>query len=515
MALSAAATLERRPLGGIPAFYAAIWSEARIAAARWRLAIVVEVAMVALWFLVRTTAGVDGRIYAIWVIAAGALALVAPLSGLVVFVATSVAFEPDSVARTLSARELVLLPLTAGVLLRIALDRFRWRPVAAVWLALALLVGTALGLANTFTRFPEDFAWRAAGAWYNNMAAPVIVLVAAAWTARGRSMRVIVVACLVAVASALICLAEYASPGAVSGSSFEWLGFWKDFGVRLSGTIPSPNALSAQLIVPTAVLAAVVLLVRDLRLKALALAGLVPLLVAHYLTYSRSPLLGAYAFIVVAAWRIRRSFGIVALVGGLILGAILLPRYLELRSATTPAQVVPGTILVATDQYRIDAWGAAIAMWADAPLVGQGYLAYRQLGPEFGDAFMGSPHNEWLRFFAEEGTIIGLLGIAFVLATARSLARLPGWLGTGLLAGFLGWVIAASFNNPLLFIRVSTVAFSVVGVGLALATHRRTPGPEPGDDAAVPAEDSDPPEWSASDPSAEPGPPTPIGPATG
>ncbi len=485
MALSAATTLEGRPLGGIPDFYGAIWSEARAAAARWRLALIVEVAMVALWFVVRTTAGVDGRIYAIWVIAAGALALVAPLSGLVIFVATSVAFEPDSVARTLSARELILLPLAAGVLVRIALDRFRWRPVLAVWLGLALLIGTALGLANTFARFPEEFAWRAAGGWYNNMAAPVIVLIVAAWTARGGALRVIVVACVVAVASALICLAEYASPGLVSGSRLEWLGFWKDFGVRLSGTIPSPNALSAQLIVPTAVLAAVVLLVRDLRLKALALVGLVPLLVAHYLTYSRSPLLGAYAFIVVAAWRIRRTFGIVALVGGLILGAILLPRYLELRSATTPAQVVPGTILVATDQYRIQAWGAAAQMWVDEPLIGQGYLAYRELGPAFGDPLMGSPHNEWLRFFSEEGTVVGLIGIAFVLATARSLARIPGWLGTGLLAGFLGWVIAASFNNPLLFIRVSAVAFSVVGVGLALAERSRSLGAGPADGDAA------------------------------
>ena len=94
-------TLEPRPMGGILAFYAAIWSEAQAAAARWRLALIVEVAMVAAWFVIRSTAGVDGRAYMLWVLAAGVLALVAPMSGLVVFVATSVAFEPDDVARTL------------------------------------------------------------------------------------------------------------------------------------------------------------------------------------------------------------------------------------------------------------------------------------------------------------------------------------------------------------------------------------------------------------------------------
>ena len=266
--------------------------------------------MVAAWFVIRTTAGVDGRAYLLWVLAAGVLALVAPMSGLVVFVATSVAFEPDDVARTLSLRELVLLPLAAGVLIRITVDRLRWRPVPAVWVALALLLGTGLGVLNTFARFDTDIAWHAARSWLGNMAGPVIVLVAAAWTARGGSTRMIVVACAVAVASALVCLAEYASPGLVSGSRLEWFGFWKDFGARLSGTIPSPNALSAQLIVPTAVLGAAVLLARDLRLKALALVGLLPLLLAHYLTFSRAPLLGAYVFVVIVAWRFRRALGI-------------------------------------------------------------------------------------------------------------------------------------------------------------------------------------------------------------
>ena len=104
------------------------------------------------WFVVRTVAGDDGPTYLVWVVAAGVLALVAPRSGLIVFVATSVFFEPDSLARTLGPRELVLLPLALGVLIQIAADRFRWRPGLAIWLALLLLLGTALGVLHTVPR---------------------------------------------------------------------------------------------------------------------------------------------------------------------------------------------------------------------------------------------------------------------------------------------------------------------------------------------------------------------------
>jgi hypothetical protein len=88
----AAATLRTGPFADIWAFYDALWSAGRVAADRWRLTLVVEVAMVVAWFAIRTVASVDGRVYLLWVVAAGALALVAPRSGLVVFVATSVFF---------------------------------------------------------------------------------------------------------------------------------------------------------------------------------------------------------------------------------------------------------------------------------------------------------------------------------------------------------------------------------------------------------------------------------------
>jgi hypothetical protein len=463
-----------RAFGDIADFYAALWSAGREALERWRLAIVIEVAMVLAWFAIRTVAGADGRTYLFWVVAAGALAFVAPLSGLVVLIATSVFFEPATIARTIAPREMVVIPLAVGVVIRVILDRFRWRPELAVWIALLLLAGTAVGVWTASMRFDQEIAWHAARSWLGNAAAPVIFLIAAAWTARGGQIRALVVATAVGVVVAVVCLLEYFVPGSVSLGPFEWVGFWKDFGNRLDGTIPSPNALSAQLIVPTMMLLAAALFAKDLRLRVVAAVASIPMLAANYFTFSRSPLLALYVFVVVAAWRIRRRFGIAALAVGLVVGAALLPSYLAIRSQASGVETIPGSVLVATDQLRLRGWEAATRMFLDQPLTGQGYLAYHELADAYGDPELGSPHNEWLRFFAEDGVVVGLLGLAFIVTTTRALYRVPSWLGTGLTSGFLGYVLAASFNNPLLFLRVSGVAFPIVGVGLALAERHRS-----------------------------------------
>lgn len=475
--------------GGVGSFYAALWAEARVAVARWHIDIIVEVALIAAWFVLRTVADVDGRSYLLWVLLAGAVALLAPLSGLVVFIATSAFFEPDSLLRAMTPREFIVIPLAVGVAVRVAHDRFRWRPVFAVWASIALLAATVFALWITFRRFDNDVQWLAARSWLGNMAAPIILLVAAAWTARCGELRALIVATAVGVVVAVVCLIEHVSPGSISGSVFGWVGFWKDFGSRLAGTVPSPNALSAQLIVPTMVLLAAALLGRDRRLRLVAAVALIPLVVAQYLTFSRAPFLALYAFVVIAAWRFRRTAGVAVLVLGLVAGTLLLPSYLQLRSnSTAEGAVRPGSILVASDELRFRAWETAIRMWVDQPIVGQGYLSYKALGDVYGDPVLGSPHNEWLRLFAEGGVIAGLLGLFWIATTGLALARVKGWLGTGVLAGFAGYVIAATFNNPFLFIRVSAIAFPVIGVGLALAARARATAPaDSPPDASVPA----------------------------
>ena len=103
----------------------------------------------------------------------------------------------------------------------------------------------------------------------------------------------------------------------------------------------------------------------------------------------------------------------------------------------------------------------------------------KQLADAFGDTRLGSPHNEVLRLFAEEGLIGGIALIAFIVALFRELSRRPGWIGSGLLAGAIGYWLAAMFNNPLLFIQVSATSFVFFGYGLA--------APVPAEEAIPPA----------------------------
>nr|MCU0477126.1 hypothetical protein [Chloroflexota bacterium] len=118
-----------------------------------------------------------------------------------------------------------------------------------------------------------------------------------------------------------------------------------------------------------------------------------------------------------------------------------------------------------------------------------GFSRYGSIADAYGDAALNSPHNEWLRLFAEGGIVVGLVGAAWIAVTVITLARVPGWVGAGALATALGWGVASTFNNPLLFIQVSTVAFTIMGTGLARAKGWPiTPGASPAPDDPVPAD---------------------------
>jgi hypothetical protein len=148
-------------------------------------------------------------------------------------------------------------------------------------------------------------------------------------------------------------------------------------------------------------------------------------------------------------------------------------------------------------------------MWLDQPLLGHGFRSYKTLAPSYGDPLLGSPHNEWIRLFAEEGIVGGILGIAFLLAVVVGLARAPGWLAVGCLGAFVGWAITATFNNPFLFLQVNAIAFTIAGVMIGVG--RRLPvGPAPAvtgpSDGPTPTEDEP---TSPTDPSTSGGSTTP------
>ena len=143
---------------------------------------------------------------------------------------------------------------------------------------------------------------------------------------------------------------------------------------------PSPNALSTQLIVPTMVLLAAVLLARDLRLRAIALVGLVP-----WSSRSTSRSAGRRSSPCTSSWSSSPGGsgagpGSPCSSSGWSSGPSLLPTYLQLRGSSVRRRrrsrdrsLLPAT---STDSGHGAPRSGCVR---DEPLIGQGYLAYKEL----------------------------------------------------------------------------------------------------------------------------------------
>jgi O-antigen ligase len=443
------------------------------------VALAIEIALLVTWFVLRTVLPADDPLLVAWAVAVGIVALLSPLSALVVIAGTAPFDEPFTVTSLLGLRMILVFVLGIGVAVRVA---FRPRSMPWSWpvvLGGALLAGTLGSIGITYAKFGRSFAADSVEFWIAGVGGGLVVLLAATWVARGGARRPLVAAIGAASIAAAVTLVDHLAPRAVLDAPLAWMINAKDFGPRISGVIPSPNGIAALLLPPAMVLgAAVVAAPREsVRLRLLALAGLAAIIPVLYFTYSRAVLLAIFLFAAVAAWRFRRALGAVILVVGIVAGAALLPSYLALRESQAGAESTrTGTILVASDYYRFKAWSAAGQMFVARPLTGWGYRSYREIGNRYGDEALNSPHNEWLRLFAEQGIVGGLAGIAFVLTGLWRLAKVPGWFGTGVLTAFLSYVLAASFNNPLLFIQVSIIAFTITGTGFAWRPGVPAPG---------------------------------------
>ncbi|HEY0444296.1 MAG TPA: O-antigen ligase family protein [Candidatus Limnocylindrales bacterium] len=487
------------------------------AARRRRLAIAVEVSIVVLYVLLRT-ADAGRPVLILWSLLAMAIAVVSPISGLVILAAIAPFSEPFTITRQLGLKPFLVVAVGAGTAVRIAsaiVIGQRSRPSVAAWrsrvgdrgrlfatLAIAaacvILLGTALGVVHTRLAFGRAAGMLAGETWLAGIGAGMIILVVGAWAGMSGTVRPVAAAVVSALVGGAVSVADYFDAGAVRGQSFAWLVRPGRFEGRLTGIIPSPNGVGALLIAPAAVLIAVAVLGRGLRLRVAAAVAVIPFAIALYVTYSRAALIGLFLIAVVVVWRLRRAVGIGLLVVGLAGGILLLPRYLQVRSEALGgaggAEVRPGDLLVASDAFRLRAWGAAGQMWLNAPLTGQGFMAYFYLHDAYGDPILRAPHNEWIRLFAEDGLFIGLAGAAFVCFTAAALSSGRGALGAGALGGFLGFAVAASFNNPFGFVQVMVIACTITGIGLGrVLAARRAHGPPAtgaeGPRAGVPAEE--------------------------
>jgi hypothetical protein len=469
--LIARADAEPIAMPGIIELYRAVLAEGVGFARRWRLSIAMEGGLVALYFALRTI-GADTPALGFWLVVVGLLALVSPTSGLVVLAAIAPFNEGISVTRDIGSKSILAVALLVSVAIRSGATWSRGgRPTVPVILAAALIVGSGLGLVVSWQRWGSSFAEQAGEIWLQGVATMLIVFIVSVWVARGGHLRPLIAAIAATTAAGLISLVDFGGDASIRDSAFGWLVVGQFNPDRLTGVIRSPTSTAALVMIPLTVFIAAAVLARDVRLRIGAAVLAVPLLLAAYLTYNRAVFLGLFVLVVAVGWRIRRWLGIAILAAGLVLGATLLPAYIAARGAALggSGQLAPGQLLIASDQQRLTAWSAAGRMFLDQPIIGQGYRGYRQLSVQFGDPTLNAPHNEWLRFFAEGGLFVGLLGVGFALATIASLARRPGWLETGILASFAAFCLAAAFNNPFLFNQVTIPASVLAGTGVALA----------------------------------------------
>ncbi|MFL5679376.1 MAG: O-antigen ligase family protein [Chloroflexota bacterium] len=478
---------------GVIDLYRSLFAGARTAldaARRRRIAIAVEVSLIVIYAAMRT-ADVGRPVLMLWTLATIVVAVMSPISGLVVLAAIAPFSEPFTISRQLGVKPFIVVAVGAGAGLRIAWsllagrlgwrsgtialraavrDRGRLLAILALVAACAVFGGTALGVAHTRLVFGRATGMIAGETWLAGIGGGIIILVAAAWAGTSRTIRPLAVATVSALVGGAVSVADYFDAGAVRGQALAWLVRPGRFEGRLTGIIPSPNGVGALLIAPAAVLVAVVVLGHGWKIRAAAAVGVVPLAIALYVTYSRAALIGLFLIALVVVWRVRRAVGIALLVAGVAGGVLLLPRYLQARSEALGgvggAEVRPGDLLVASDAFRLRAWGSAAHMWLDTPLTGQGFMSYFYLHDAYGDPILRAPHNEWLRLFAEEGVVVGVAGVAFVVLTAAALSAGGGAIGAGAFAGFLGFAVAASFNNPFGFVQVMVIACTIVGIGL-------------------------------------------------
>jgi hypothetical protein len=469
------------PDASILDLYRAVGTALRQAIIRYRLAIGLELGLVAVWFILRTVFDVESGAYLAWTAIACAVAIVSPTSGLVILLATAPFFEPFSLSRALGMRHLLVTSLGISVGLRLVAGGWRLLPRSPA-LILGAVVGaiTLAGVAHTVRDFDAAFGSHAAQMWLATIGGAMILLIVGAWVGRTGEARPLVAAAIACAVAAVLSIIELVRPGLVSQGVLSWIGLWKDFGARISGVIPAPNAVATMLMVPATVALAAVGHFRGVRRTAAALVA-VPIAAATILTLSRSGIGALYLAAVVFIARRRRLAAVIVLAIGLVVAVGSVPLFIQLRAggAGVFATQSPIEWLVGADQARVTAWAAGVRMWEASPIIGHGFLSYKMLADSYGDPRLGSPHNELLRLFAEEGLIGGLAGVAFVVLLLRELARRPGWIGAGLLAGAIGYWLAAMFNNPLLFIQVSAMAFVFAGYGLAAPVEGERPADAP------------------------------------
>lgn len=429
----------------------------------------VAVALVAVYVPLRAAGSPEPWTLA-WLVAAVAATLVSPACGLTILAAIGPFTQAVGDDGRISAVPFLLAALGAGTAVRLVIARPWPRPSLPLILAAIVFMGTAVGVLITTLSFGLDRGMQGAQLWVPGIGGAMTVLICSAWVASRGDLRPLLVATASVSVGATLSLLNLASGDELRTSLLAWLLRADIDPNRLGGLIPAPNAAAAIFLVGFSVAAGLALLHWRREVRFVALGAAAVQLVALALTHSRAALLGLCLAGAVLIWRRWRRLGRLTAFAVVIVAA----------AVAISAGIIRDVPVVA-DENRLAAWVASVRMWLDHPLVGAGFRSFEWLHGQYGSPILDAPHNEWLRFFAEEGTFVGVAGVVFALVTPISLLRVPGYVGAGAAAAAAGLFMMASFNNPFLYPQVNVPGFLIIGAGLGLALRRFDEPSEPGE----------------------------------
>lgn len=459
---------------GVLDLYRAIFGTVRASldvSRRRRLAIAVEITMVAAYVVLRTADAGRPALFA-WTAALIVVALVSPATALVPFVAVAPYSEWLLLDRDTGLKLAIIPFLALGVAGRLLLVRPAWPPPLG-WLTLALWAGSGASVIHSFIRFGTDFGQRSIAVWAAGIGGGLVVFATAWWAARGGSLRPLFAAAATIAVAGAVSLLDHVADAAVRRSVLAWMLRPTHDEVRLAGIIPAPNAVAGLLLAGTAVLVAVLIFSRDPR-RVVLLPAIAMLGIAVLLTFSRSGIFGAVLIgVAYAAWWRPRA-GLIAAVVIVGLSIVIVPLYLNLRAGAvgSGAILLEGSLLSGSDMERLNAWASAVRMWLDAPLTGVGFLGFKELHAAYGSPTISAPHNELLRVLVEAGLVVAVAFAWWAIAVVTRLWRKRSVVGIAGVGAFLALVSAASYNNPLLYIQVVAVVMTIVGAAVGWS-----PGP--------------------------------------
>jgi O-antigen ligase len=239
------------------------------------------------------------------------------------------------------------------------------------------------------------------------------------------------------------------------------------------GEVGEPNTFGGYLILMGAVVVALMVHLKDMRVRLGLSFLLIVLLISLLYTQSRASYIAIVpAYLTLSLFSQRRFYLLAGLVVVLALSPLIVPRIAKERIAETftqpvqTGQIQVGKLRIDTSaSARIISYKEALSDWRKRPILGYGVTGY---------TFMDA---QYPRILVETG-IVGLLAFAWLVYTLFRVG-VSTWqdaqddllrgLSVGLIAGFVGLLVHAIGANTFIIVRIMEPFWFLTGIVIALS----------------------------------------------